>query len=188
MQKLDRDRFRRPTHQRPALGLFLLATLLSTTLLPVASMAQDGPDRSGFTMLLNLGVGFQRDQFLEETNTGLAGLNLGLGGFLNPNLALMFRASGTNVSIGPVNQISGTGALSVQYWPAERFNFEAGVGFGFWDIEGAGDEGLGLVLATSYAFWSNGKHNLYVGAEFAPVFADPDPIYNMGLVFGWQLL
>ena len=25
MQKLDRDRFRRPTHQRPALGLFLLA-------------------------------------------------------------------------------------------------------------------------------------------------------------------
>lgn len=150
-------------------------------------MAQ-GPERGGFTLLLSIGVGLQNDQTLDETNVGLAGLNLGIGGFVSDRLALLFRAAGTNVSIGPVRQTSGFVGPSLQYWTSDRVSLEGGVGLGFWDIEGVNESGLGILLGFGYTIVNNGRHNLHIGMEYAPAFTDPDAVHNLGLVFGWQLL
>ena len=170
------------------LGGLLLSALL---VVPSAASAQQQPEHSGFTLMLNIGAGLQDDGALPESQVGLAGLNLGIGGFVSERVAIWFRASGTNAAYstpqGDVTQVSGFGGPAVQYWATERVALEGGVGIGFWDIEGTNEGGLGLMLGASYVFWTNGGHSLFVGAEYAPAFTDPETIHNYGLVFGWQL-
>src|SRR5688500_2880190 len=55
-------------------------------------------ERGGFTLLVDLGVGVQNDTTIDKTQVGLAGLNVGVGGFLTRDFALMFRIAGTTVS------------------------------------------------------------------------------------------
>ena len=151
-----------------------------------AQEAASGPNRGAFTLLLNLGLGYQRVEALGGGETGLAGLNLGIGSFIEDNVAVMFRFSSTNVSYGTVRQVSGVGGPSVQYWFNDRVNIEGGIGFGFWD-QGPADIGLGLILGAGYAFFNRGKHNLYIGFEYALAFTDPNTVHNIGIVFGYQL-
>lgn len=180
------------TCSRPRLATILGVFALTFLLVPPAAVsAQDQPERSGFTLLLNLGMGLQDDQALGDSQTGLGGLNLGIGGFLNERTALWFRVSGTtatyDLGIGDFTQTSGFAGPAVQYWTTERFAVEGGAGFGFWSIEDEEETGLGLMLGATYVFWTNGGHNLSLGLEYAPAFTDPDTVHNYGLVFGWQL-
>lgn len=169
------------------LGCLLSALAISTLLAsPADATAQSDPERSGFTLLLNLGLGLQKDGAFPESQTGLAGLNLGIGGFLNERTALWLRISGTNVSYGSFSQASGFGGPAVQHWVNDRFALEGGVGLGFWNVGGTTESGLGLLLGATYAFWTNGGHNLSLGLEYAPAFTDPETVHNFGLVFGWQ--
>jgi hypothetical protein len=150
-----------------------------------------GADRGGFTLLLNMGVGYQSDEKLPGNETGLAGLNLGIGGWLTDELVLWFRASGTNVDIGNERQTSGVGAVALQYWVSERVNVEAGLGFGFWDIGDFDDEpetGSGIMLGVGVPFFTSGRHSLQAGLEYAAAFTDPYTVHSLGLTFGWQLL
>jgi hypothetical protein len=163
------------------LALFTILTLA----VPVSGQ---GPDRSGFTMILDVGIGLQKDAAFPESEVGIGGINLGLGGFVNENTAVLFRASGTTVDYGGVTQTSGVGGPAVQYWVDERLAIEGGIGLGFWDVSGTDDTGLGVILAASYALWNRGSHNLFIGAEYAPAFTDPETVHNFGIVFGWQLL
>lgn len=160
------------------------------TLFPVTGVAQAsaGPDRGGFTLLVDLGVGRQDDGALPEAKTALAGINLGIGGFLSDDLALWFRASGTTADYGAFTQTSGVGAPALQYWVNDRFNIEGGVGFGFWDIEDNNETGLGLFLGTGVTIFNSGRHNLQIGLEYAGAFTDPETVHNIGLTFGYQLL
>jgi hypothetical protein len=156
------------------------------------------PERRGFTLLLNLGFGVQHDGGLQESATGLAGLNLGIGGFLTKDVALMFRISGTNVSYdfgptpcggfcrGSFNQVSGVGGVTLQFWPSDRFNVEGGVGFGLWDDGIESQQGFGLIVAGNVVVFHRGKHYLQVGAEYAPAFTDWGTIQNVGITFGYQ--
>lgn len=171
-----------------ALRVVLLALFL---LLVSAGQAQSQAERSGFTMLLNVGAGLQKDPALSESAaSGLAGINLGIGGFLNERAALWFRLSGTvaahDVPFGEVTQTSGFAGPAVQYWASDRLALEGGVGLGFWDVEGVNETGLGALLGATYVFWTNGGHSLGVGVEYAPAFTDPNTVHNVGLVFGWQ--
>ena len=168
--------------------------VLALSFLPVGAgtlSAQDQPDRQGFTLMLNIGMGLQDDGALPDSEIGLGGLNLGIGGFLNERTALWFRVSGTTATydfgFGDLTQTSGFGGPALQYWANERFAVEGGVGFGFWDVEGENETGLGLMMGASYVFWTNGGHNLSLGVEYAPAFTDPETVHNYGLVFGWQL-
>jgi len=169
---------------------FALTALLLAGAVTAASAQAVSPVRSGFTLLLDIGVGFQRDEFFGQTETGVGGLNLGLGGFLSENLALMFRGSGTTVSYAGGTQISGTGGGSLQYWVNDKLFIEGGAGVGFWDFDSGNqsETALGLILAAGYSIWNNAGHNLFIGVEYAPAFTDPDTVHNVGIVFGWQLL
>ena len=157
-----------------------------------------GPDRSGFTLLINLGYGFQNDSFLEESTGGLAGLNLGIGGFLSEDLALLFRFSGTNVNYdldtfaeGP-NQVSGVVGASVQYWPSDAFYLEGGAGIGFYSFDGGGevenDQSFGIILGAGFTVFNSRRNNLQIGVEYAPAFIEEGTIGNVGITFGYQLL
>ena len=147
-------------------------------------------DRGGFTLVVDLGVGIQKDTALDETGKGLAGLNFGAGGFLNPDMAIMGRISGTNASyetpFGDVRQTSGVVAPVVQYWTSDKVYVQGGAGLGYWNVEGESDKGLGLILGAGFTVWNNGKHNLQVGVEYVPVFTD-SKIHNFGVTFGYQL-
>ncbi len=158
----------------------------------------DGPafaqERGGFTALVDLGVGVQHDTSIEETAVGLAGLNVGAGAFLTRNLALMFRLAATNVSYdfgpaGDYRQVSGIVGPALQYWVSDRFNVEAGAGFGFWSAGSDEDEtGLGLLLGAGVTVFNRGRHNLQFGIQYVPAFTDPGAVHNVGFTLGYQFL
>ena len=163
-----------------------------------AGSRTNSPDRSGFTLLLNIGVGFQDDELLEESATGLGGLNLGIGGFISDNVALMVRISGTSVTYeidvigisGEFSQTSGVVALSAQYWVNDSFYIEGGPGIGFFDFN-SGDEtdrSFGLLLGAGYTVFNSGRNNIQIGIEYAPAFIEEGQINNFGITIGYQLL
>jgi len=177
-----------PRQRRLAVVVLSVFTLVAVE----QAEAQSAPEREGFTILVNLGLGIQHDAAIEETAVGLAGANLGVGGFLTENLALMFRFSGTNVTYdfgsgGEFSQVSGTAAPAIQYW-FNRFNVEAGGGMGFWSSGGEDEQGFGLILGAGVAIFNRGKHNLQVGVEYAPAFTDSGTVQNIGFTFGYQFL
>lgn len=94
----------------------------------VAGQEQALPDRGGFTLLLDAGLGLQHDGYFGETEAGFAGVNLGIGGFLTRDLALVFRVSGTTVSYDGLGQTSGVGGPTAQLWLNDRLHLEGGVG------------------------------------------------------------
>jgi len=145
------------------------------------------PSRGGFTILVNLGLGIQNDTYLEETATGLAGANLGIGAFLTPKLAILGRFSGSNVTYDAgFGQVSGVFGATVQYWASDRVIVEGGAGSGFWSSEGEKNSGFGLIVGASAVVFTRGKHNLLVGVEYAPAFTDPGSVHNFGITFGYQ--
>jgi len=155
-----------------------------------AAFAQEPPNRSGFSLLLTMGVGFQSTEFLDESAVGLGGLNLGIGGFLTPDLALFFRISGTNVNQTDfdITTVSAVGGPSVQWWVNDSINLEGGLGFGVVDYEGFDDNGFGLILGAGFSVFHRGKNSLQFGVEYAPVFVDSGNVQNVSIAFGWQLL
>ena len=157
---------------------------------------RQGPDRSGFTLLLTMGVGFQKSGS-SDVRTGLGGLNLGIGGFVSPDLAVMFGLSGTSVSSrrsyygGNSYYVSGVGGVSVQYWASDSFNFEGGVGSGISGSSGSysnGQRGYGFILGGAYSFYHKNKGSLQIGIEYAPAIFEFGTIHNVSIAFGWQLL
>ena len=149
------------------------------------------PARGGFTVLVNLGLGFQTDDDLEESAIGLAGANVGVGGFLTEHLALLFRISGTKVrydfgGFGELDQLSGVVGTTVQYWATDRLTIEGGAGVGFWRTEDENERGFGLILGVGAVVFKKGTHNLVVGAEYAPGFMDSGTVHNFGITFGYQ--
>jgi hypothetical protein len=146
--------------------------------------------REGFTVLVNFGVGVQRIAGLDPS-VGLAGVNVGVGGFLTNDLALLFRFSGTNVSrdLGPFDTltlVSGVLGPTVQYWVSDRINIQGGVGPAFWDEAFSRETGFGVIVGMGAVVLSKGKHSLQVGVEYAPAFTDSATVHNLGVTFGYQ--
>ena len=146
------------------------------------------PDRGSFTLILDLGLGLQHDGYIGHTERGWAGLNLGVGGFLTDDVALLFRLSGTTANHGAIQQSSGVFGPTVQYWLDDRFFVAGGVGVGFGCVRCTTDGGLGFILGGGYTVLNNGKHNLQIGMEYTPAFTAPEAVHSLGITVGWQLL
>jgi opacity protein-like surface antigen len=172
------------------LSAVVAATLLLGAAATASAQQSSSPasPREGVTVLLNLGYGYQQDAYLPHGEGGLAGLNLGIGKFMSSDVALWFRASTTNVAYETFRQVSGVGAVGVQYWPIDRFNLEGGLGLGFWNDEVATEIGFGMVLGAGLVLLSAGAHNLQLGVEYAPAFTRPEPVHNLGITLGYQHL
>lgn len=170
---------------------FSAVIVTAAVMIAVTSNSAVAQDRAGFTALVDIGAGIQNDSAIEETAVGLSGINAGVGGFLNENLALMFRIAGSNVGYdlggADYDQVSGFAGPSLQYWLSDRINVEAGAGVGYWT--GSTDEdnqALGLIFGTGFSVFNRGKHNLQVGVHYAPAFTEPGTVHNFGVTFGYQ--
>lgn len=177
-----------PATRRLWSATLCLAALFVT---PGKALAQDN-DRGGFTFLVNGGYAVQHDSASGRSGDGQAGLNLGIGGFLTRNLALMFRVSGTTVRseapvLGELDQASGVLGGTLQYWVSDRIAVEAGGGVGFVEDLYQADS-PGLILGTTATIFNRGKHSLQIGIEYAPAFRQSGTISNVGFTIGYQFL
>jgi hypothetical protein len=169
-------------------------------------------DRGGFTLLGTLGYGLQSNGVITVydyyyygeprtygggTYSSWAGLNLGIGGFIAKDTALMLRFSGTSFTAKYIDEyraeketdvVSGVMVLGVQHWIQDRFNVEAGAGLGIFSTGKNDDEsGLGLMLGGAWSFYQHKKLSLQLGIEDA-VFAGDTTVNSLGFCFGVQLL
>ena len=147
--------------------------------------------RRGFTVLVNAGVGIQRDEFYGETSTGFAGLNFGVGWFLTDNIAVLFRRSATigKFDGDSITQVSDVWGGTAQFWVNPRFAVEAGAGVGRWsDDANNSDTGFGIIVGGTVVILRRGSHNITGGVEYAPVFVDDGTIHNVGVVIGYQFI
>ena len=157
-----------------------------------------GPDRSGFTLELNLGFGITRvspDEGDTRSENGLAGLNLGLGGWVNERTAITARFAGTQFtqSFGSedVSFIHGFFGPAVQYMVNDQAWVGGGLGWSILttDQEDADSEtALGLDLRAGFNFYQGTKHAFNASAEINPGFHDDGTVTSIGLLVGWQML
>lgn len=187
---------------------FLLFPFLCAVLCAQSALAQD---RGGFTFITTIGYGLQSNgefavydyssgdshTYGGSTYSALAGLNLGIGGFVAKDTALMLRFSGTAFTAKYLNSgrsedetivTSGAVVLGVQHWRTERFNWEAGVGYGVYTTEHVDEVGLGLMVGAAYSFYQYKKLSLQLGIEDAVYAGHTQTVNSLGFCFGLQLL
>ena len=151
-----------------------------------------GPQRDGVTVGLDLGLGFTRGSAGGESDTegGLSGLNISLGGFVSPTMAILLRISGTTFDGGSdftfVNAFLGG---AVQAWVAPRVFVGGGAGIAIFTCTDCDDSESGFALTGRAGFEiSQGRNSgFHIAAEITPSFYDNDvSITSIGLQIGWQ--
>lgn len=197
----------------------IVATLLSLLVLLGGGMARADvaptpvrPQRTGFTLELGIGGAvtffFDRLSSVGHSSTGedtsehyyktrifggIAPLSFGIGGFLSENVALMFRASGTNYfrTNDPAAVLFYGPAL--QLWASDALMFGVGAGLGVHskDVQ-QGIDALGVAssLRASYSFFRRPTQVANVGLELVPAFF-PDTLditLGTAVIVGWQFL
>lgn len=155
-----------------------------------------GPIRSGFTGGLDIGFGLTNgapDQGEGSTESGLSGLNVQLGSFVNPDLAINFRISGTTFSPEEFDATFVAGFLGVnaQYWAAPQIFVGGGLGLGYFtvtDCEGddCSETALALNGRAGYEFWQSTTSAFHAALEITPAFYDGVRITSIGFQVGWQ--
>lgn len=160
------------------------------------------------TVELNLGLGFlSNDNENTDTRTGLAGLNFGIGGWLNPNMAVTGRISVVTIGADE-DELGGLdGRLShlflgpsLQYWANNNFWVGGGIGLSILylsiediELEDPWTEGFGLDLRGGYTFNTGGDSTFNVSVELTPGFYSPEggdeiTITGVSFLFGYQHL
>jgi len=168
---------------------------------PQPYMQQEAPNlKSGMTFELNLGIGWIRaanDSDSETSDLGIGGLNLGVGGWVNPKLAISGRIAGVTYSEDGASLTQGFLGVSAQYWIDDHFWAGGGVGFGIIrvDIDGFGDDskgGFGLDGRVGYSFMTTSENTFNVSLELTPgFFSENDQSFTYtGIAFllGYQHL
>jgi len=209
-------------------------------LIPTVAAAQPGPPPPGYapayvqaspwafhqgiTFEANIGVGFmwERVSFgdgtsaTSDTKVALGGLNLGIGGWIAPNLAITARVAGVTYSApdqddgagGTISQ-SLTGAFfgpSVQYWLDPHLWIGGGAGLAVAAVLSSSDSqggtvqssdnqtGFGLDLRAGYSFSSGMSPNSWnLSVELTPGFFGADnnvtvQLNGFAILFGYQYL
>jgi hypothetical protein len=165
-------------------------------------------ERHGVTLEVNLGLGLvwaRSGDNTSDTETALAGLDAGLGGWLNPSAALSFRVAGTTFHPSDgVQFTSGFVGPSLQYWTSDHVWLGGGVGLAFVSVrhDGGGDQpdsdtGLGLDLRLGYTFSTASDHTFNLSVELNPGFFHVDTglgsgedinLNSFGILLGYQHL
>lgn len=159
------------------------------------------PYRSGFT--LELGIGFGVTHLLpkggtNETKIGLAPLSLSLGGFVTPQLAIMFRMAGTSYFHRTVldqlqTSVLGFYGVHVQWWFNRWLMLSGGPGLALYgvvfnrtSIDAKIKAGFGLSVRLGFAFATWRHHALRFSLELFPSIFQKMTIMAEALNFEWQ--
>jgi len=141
------------------------------------------PLHQGVTFEANLGFGLVHvtdsgSSVSLDTNMALAGVNLGIGGWISPRTALTFRVSDVDVRIDNAQNGTVVAAFlgpSIQYWTDSNIWFGAGAGLAtlvaITNCSGnCSNNGFGLDLRLGYTFPSTALSTFNVSLEMTPGF------------------
>jgi hypothetical protein len=164
---------------------------------PPAVYQQPQPSlRNGMTVELNLGFGYaSTSSDSGESSTSdvvLGGLDLGIGGWIGPNLALTGRIAGITDSENGFTVASVFVGPSLQYWVDNHFWLGGGAGLArfavFGEGQSIGENGFGLDLRGGYTFSENTENTFNVSLELTPGFFDGASITGIAVLAGYQHL
>ena len=130
-----------------------------------------GPDRSGFTVEVGVGLSVFRheaDWGDSATRVGITGLNLTLGGFLSQHLAVGLRVVEDQAYHDHHAHAIGLLGPAVQYWFDDRIFVGAQVGVpyarDYWSASGDGDA-IGVGLRAGYSLLVDRHQAVHLSAE-----------------------
>jgi hypothetical protein len=152
--------------------------------------------RTGATVELNIGLGVlhaSADGGNSDTETGLAGINLGIGGWAAPNLAISGRIAGVVIFPEGGQIVAGFVGPSLQYWIDNNLWIGGGAGLSITQLkadsgETASENAFGLNLRAGYTFTSNTLSTFNISVEATPGFYEGGTITGIGFLVGWQRL
>ena len=156
-------------------------------------------ERRGFTLGLSVGAGAT---FLSPKNGGnskndggLGGINLSIGGFLGPDLALLFKVTGVNYGPFDNELSSGIAAVmgpAVEYWLSDHFNLIGGAGLGVLTMQPKlstdtlTEFGFGGMAGINYFPWALRHHGVGFFAEVTPIATSNFFVLTYQAGFSWQ--
>jgi hypothetical protein len=177
------------------------AILIALLLLPLGAGAMGVPERNGFTLELGIGLGFMHvfpEQGDSTNDVGLAPLSFSLGGFINNQMAIMFRVAG----VSNLEEVAGEkyitflafAGVQFQYWITDDFFVSGGPGIASLGSAKAGDffdtierdRGFGLSLRGGFSFANWENHSLRVTLELFPSFFENGSAMGEAINFEWQ--
>lgn len=153
--------------------------------------------RRGVTFEANIGLGFlwfTLGNDSSDTEVSLAGLNLGVGGWLSSKAALTLRVAGVTYVEDGGQLSAGFFGPSLQYWLGEQGWIGGGIGLAFaaLDVDGRGsssETGVAFDLRAGYTLSRNTESTWNISLELTPGYYDNDVgIHGFGILFGYQHL
>lgn len=149
--------------------------------------------RRGVTFEANIGLGIlrvSRDGDSDSEN-GLGGLNLGIGVFVNPRMAISLRVAGVTYFENDVSLTQAFIGPSLQYFVNDNLFVGGGLGIGTVrianDNDSASENDLGLDLRIGYSFNPGARHSFNASLEVTPTDIDGFTWTGIGILLGYQL-
>jgi hypothetical protein len=152
------------------------------------------------TFEANLGMGWihgSTDSGSHTTDLSLGGLDIGLGGWVTPQLAITGRIAGVTDPENGGRVTSGVFVGALQYWPTPNVWVGGGLGLGFLGVTlDSGDSnstsGFGLDFRAGYTFNPDDDNTFNVSVEVTPTFLDDNgesgTFTGVALLLGYQHL
>jgi|SRR6516165_9466675 hypothetical protein len=155
--------------------------------------------RRGFTLGLSIGAGATflspKSGVNSKNDGGLGGINLSIGGFLNPDLALLLKVTGVNYGAFDSELSTGIAAVvgpAVEYWLSDHFNLVGGAGLGVLTMEPKlsattlTEYGFGGMAGINYFPWALRHHGLGFFADVSPIATSNFFVLTYQAGFSWQ--
>jgi hypothetical protein len=185
-------------------GTRLAAALLAAALLPARAAADPpAPERRGFTLELGTGVGHARaipGGYDDDTGRGVDGpalgtLALGIGAYVAPRWAILFRSAGLlfrhDRGDGPRWYLNQQLGLALQHWVRPDLGFGGGpaiVLVATSPIETRSNRAIGGSLRATWAPWRWPASALAISWELqGGVFLNYEVTISSLLLVQWQL-
>jgi hypothetical protein len=154
--------------------------------------------RQGMTVELNIGIGYVRVTLDDiggafDSDGGLGGVDLGVGGWISPHLALTVRAAGVTIPSDNTRTSAVFFGPSAQYWINNNLWLGGGLGLSvLYSVNDNGDSdstnGFGLDLRAGYTFSTTTENTFNVSVELTPGSFDGGTATGVALLFGYQHL
>lgn len=160
----------------------------------------------GLTLEAGTGIGWIHvsDENNQVTSPGgVAGLSIGVGGWLDENVALTARIAGSSVPSSEGLVIAAFLGPSVQLWFSDRTWLGVGLGLATFALDANDPEddvslgGYAGDLRLGHTLYANGSHTLNASVEITPGRVTQERSYggdytlnvtSVGLLVGWQYL
>ena len=159
---------------------------LIVILVPAIAVAE--PLHQGPTFEVDVGVGVVHG---DGTSSGdsLAGVNIGLGGWLSRHVALTVRAASVTLHLDGERESFIFFGPSLQLWLDDHF-WLGGIGIAGTAVEGGGaNRGVGLDARGGYTFASRSANTFDVSFELTPgYYAGSSDATGIALLIGYQYL